>query len=403
MPSGQGFKRAMNERESWFNRFWHRRIISPRMICYTGFACNLRCRFCYYLESLECGRAKNRTVGQIRRQLRMGRRFGKTQVEFTGGEPTIVKEFPALVAYARELGYREIGLITNGLRMADAAYCRELQAAGLNDLLFSFHSYDAGIHDWLTQVPGSHDKLVQAVENVRALGMSFRFNSVVTAANSKVLDPHLRFLAGFGPRSVNLIVFNPSEETADNASHDAIRFTSYDAIGADVAEAVGGWRDRIPVLNVRFIPFCFMKGFEAHIRDYWQAIYEAKEWDPILHMGYRKGFWRVAAALVAGVVISPLTLARYGRKSLYALACECMQSFRVRLLFRQPAACRRCALRLICCGFHRDFLKQYGEPEVHPYEDRPLVRNPVLFAASRYPEKFPGLAADAAIIDRQGG
>jgi len=386
----------MNAEETRFNRPWHRRIISPRMICYTGFKCNLRCRFCYYLESLECGNASNRSISQIRRQLWVGRRlFGKTQVEFTGGEPTILADLPGLVRYAKELGYSEIGLITNGLRMANTEYCGELRDAGLNDLLFSFHSYDPEIHDWLTQVPGSHAKLTEAVRNARELGMSFRFNSVVTSANCNVLDPHLTFLASLRPKSVNLIVFNPSEETTDYKSHDPIRFTSYDDIGGRLSEAVAAWRDKIPVLNVRFIPFCFVKGHEAHVRDYWQAIYEAKEWDPVLHMGYRKGFARVLAAMAAGMFMWPFTLAWYGRKSPYALACEWMQSFRVHMLFKQPPACRRCALRLICCGFHREFFKQFGMPHVHPYEDRTLVRNPVLFAAERYTAKFPGLVADS--------
>jgi MoaA/NifB/PqqE/SkfB family radical SAM enzyme len=383
--------------EKKLNRVRHRRIISPRMICYTGFRCNLRCRFCYYLESLESDKVRDRTSTQIRRQLWVGRRlFRKTEVEFTGGEPTVMSGFVDLIAYARTLGYQEIGLITNGLRMADMDYCRQLKEAGLNDILFSFHSYDPKIHDWLTQAKKSHEKLEQAVRNVKALRMDFRFNSVVTPANSLVLKPHLEFLAKFEPCSVNLIIFNPSEETANYESHNPIRFSTYDDIGERLAEAIEAFRGRIPILNVRFIPFCFLKGHEAHIRNYWQAIYEAKEWDPFLHMGYRKGFMKVALATLAGLFFWPFTLSRYGKKSFYTQLCEWMQSFRIHLLFRQPPACRRCALRLICGGFQREFFKKYGTPKVYPYTDMPLVRNPVLFASPRYTAKFPGLAAEKA-------
>ncbi len=370
-------------------------MISPRMICYTGFKCNLRCRFCYYLESLESNCANDRTTAQIRRQLKIGRWLGKTQVEFTGGEPTIRGDFPELVAYARRLGYREIGLITNGIRMAQADYCRELRDAGINDILFSFHSYDPEIHDWLTRLSGSHAKMSAAVRNAQDLGMPFRFNSVVTAANCHVLNEHMEFLLKWKPLSINLIVFNPSEETGDYHAHDQIRFTSYDEIGRHLADALARWRDHVPALNVRFIPFCFLKGHEAHIRNYWQAIYESKEWDPALHMTYHKGFVKMLAAMLAGGLLVPFTLARYGRKSFYTLACEAMQSFRVWLLFKKPPDCRQCALKLICGGFHRTFFKKYGVPEVHPYREMPLIRNPVLFAWPRYSSKFPALQADA--------
>ena len=166
-------------------------------------------------------------------------------------------------------------------------YCRELKEAGLNDILFSFHSYDATLHDWLTQIKGSHSRLVQAVLNASELGMPYRFNSVVTSANCDVLNQHMQFLSSFSPASVNLIVFNPSEETADCATHESIRFTSYEHIGRKLCETLDVWKEKVPVINVRFIPFCFMKGFEEHVRGYWQAIYEEREWDPFLHMAFR--------------------------------------------------------------------------------------------------------------------
>ncbi len=378
------------------NRWFHYREISPRMINYVGFACNERCRFCYYLESIESGTTQNRTTEENKKQIREGRlRFGKTQIEFTGGEATIRPDFPELVAYAKKLGYEEISLITNGLKMSHLDYCKRLVDAGLNDVLFSFHSYEPAKHDWLTQIPGSHRRLKQAVENMISLGVPVRFNSVITSQNYKDLVPHLEFLCSFNPWSINLIMFNPSEETMGYESHDPIRFTTYDEISGCISEAITLFRDRVKALNVRFMPFCFLKGHEAHVRDYWQAIYEAKEWDSLLHVGYRMGWPKTIAAALAGLLLLPWSVARYGRKSLQTFISELVETTRVRYLFAHVKGCRKCALRMICPGFHRDFLKKYGrDQKVHPYTDRPLVRNPVFFAYPRYAFKFPSLVKE---------
>lgn len=384
------------------NRWFHRREISPRMINYVGFACNERCRFCYYLESIESGTTENRTTEQNKKQIREGRKiFGKSQIEFTGGEATIRPDFPELVAYAKELGYEEISLITNGLKMSHLHYCQKLVEAGLNDVLFSFHSYDPAKHDWLTQIPGSHRRLKQAVENMISLGVKIRFNSVITSENYKDLPAHLEFLCQFNPWSINLIMFNPSEETAGYNSHDAIRFTSYEEIGRHVSEAITQFRDRVPVLNIRFMPFCFLKGHEAHVRNYWQAIYEAKEWDSLLHVGYRMGWPKTIAAALAGLVLWPWSVARYGTKNFGTFLSELVETTRVKYLFSHVKGCRKCALRKICPGFHRDFLKVYGKNQtVHPYRDLPLIRNPVYFAYPRYAFKFPGLVRERERLEK---
>jgi len=375
------------------NRWFHHREISPRMINYVGFACNERCRFCYYLESIESKTTTNRTTDENKKQIREGRKiFGKTQIEFTGGEATIRPDFPELVAYAKELGYEEISLITNGLKMSNLDYCKKIVDAGVNDVLFSFHSYEPEKHDWLTQIPGSHRRLKQAVENMISLGIPVRFNSVITSENYKDLNPHLEFLCSFNPWSINLIMFNPSEETSDYNAHDAIRFTSYDEIAGYISEAITRYRDRVKALNIRFMPFCFLKGHEAHIRNYWQAIYEGKEWDSLLHIGYRIGWPKTIGAALVGLLLLPWSVARYGRKNLGTFLAELVETTRVKYLFSHVKGCRKCALRKICPGFHKDFLKSYGQEQtVHPYLDMPLIRNPVYFAHPRYDFKFPGL------------
>lgn len=60
---------------------------------------------------------------------------GVPHITFTGGEPTLRDDLPALIAHAEKIGY-VTGLLTNGLKLADPEYLHTLLQTGLDHLLF---------------------------------------------------------------------------------------------------------------------------------------------------------------------------------------------------------------------------------------------------------------------------
>jgi len=60
---------------------------------------------------------------------------GIPHITFTGGEPTLRDDLPALIAHAEKNG-QVCGLLSDGLRLADPAYRRTLLETGLDHLLF---------------------------------------------------------------------------------------------------------------------------------------------------------------------------------------------------------------------------------------------------------------------------
>lgn len=66
---------------------------------------------------------------------------GIPHVTFTGGEPTRRPDLIALIGYAQELG-QVTGLLTEGRRLADPAFLKALEAAGLDHILLSLASKD---------------------------------------------------------------------------------------------------------------------------------------------------------------------------------------------------------------------------------------------------------------------
>jgi len=83
-----------------------------------GHLCNNRCVFCVSGQMSE-----RRMAGQIPEEpviaeLRRAHDSGIRRVTFLGGEPTIQQNFIPAITAAKELGFSEIILFTNGVQTA---------------------------------------------------------------------------------------------------------------------------------------------------------------------------------------------------------------------------------------------------------------------------------------------
>ncbi len=109
---------------------------------------------------------------------------GVPHITFTGGEPTLREDLPALIAHAEKTG-QVTGLMTDGLKLADKEYLHSLLNTGLDHLLFilqpeSQASWEAletilpedlytTVH--LTVTPWNVRKSGETLEHLRRLGV----------------------------------------------------------------------------------------------------------------------------------------------------------------------------------------------------------------------------------------
>jgi MoaA/NifB/PqqE/SkfB family radical SAM enzyme len=352
-----------------------RKKITRRFVLHVGYSCNERCVFCYYRDSLEKGTVKDHSTSNIKKKLRIGRRYGKTRVDLSGGEPTIRKDLFEIIRYARKIGYEKVGIITNGLVMSNKEYCKQLIEAGLNDCLFSLHAPESKLHDHLTSIKGSWNKLIQAMDNMRELNADFRINTVITNLNFDKMDSYFKLLKKYDPAQINLLVFNPSEETCRYRDDDAT-VEDYGVIGDSLKRRLDAHGNDFKVINVRFLPFCLLRGQEKRIRTMWQKIYEKAEWDPFLFMRFRKNNLQAAFALAIGLFLGPFMMPRYGKRSLYTRFCEIVQITRIFHNKKHTKGCRKCSLRRICPGLHRAYVKKFNKTKVLPYPGK-IIHDPL--------------------------
>ncbi len=136
-------------------------------------------------------------------------------VILTGGEPTIAPLLLPAIRYARERGLF-IRMITNGFRIADPDYLAELVDAGLTHVHVSLHSCRPEVHDFLTQTPGSWERIDRALANVATAGITADINTVINTYNSDHLHETVMWVCDRHPH-VRHFVWNNMDPNMNRA------------------------------------------------------------------------------------------------------------------------------------------------------------------------------------------
>lgn len=152
------------------------------LILLTGFGCNNNCVMC----SLETSKKSeiNRTTEEIALEMEKGRKQGFERVEFTGGEPGIREDIFYLIQYADDLGFKEIGISTNGRIFYYPQICRKFVESGLNRVNISLHGHKNRLHDAISRTKGSFEHTLKGIKNIQKFpSVSLEIASVVCRIN----------------------------------------------------------------------------------------------------------------------------------------------------------------------------------------------------------------------------
>jgi MoaA/NifB/PqqE/SkfB family radical SAM enzyme len=371
--------------------------LSERCDIRLGYRCNARCGFCYYQDKLDTPVEREPTTEQLAARLRVLRRHGATEVEFTGGEPTIRPDLRQLVQLARSLGFVNVSVITNGLRLANLAYARQIVAAGANDFLFSIHGHDADLHDSHTAIPGSFARVLQAVANARALGARVRATTTVTGRNHGRLGEILELLIGLHVACIHLAVFSP---VARAMATDESLVVRYGEAGESIKRAIDRHRERLPPLSVKYIPFCFMRGYESYVMNLYQQNFDPDDWNYYLSNKVRRSdSWisRVAvdvASALGGLLAKnrslPLRYGWFGWKVFgFTRLVELLRKHRA-------AACRNCRYDVVCDHVWKDYVARFGDTEICAVPGEKIVDPAWCYEHARYRQSGVAVAVPGA-------
>jgi AdoMet-dependent heme synthase len=148
------------------------------------YRCNLDCFFCYNDLGLKGEPLSREQYFQLLDELR---ELEVMHLTLSGGEPLAHPDFLALGARARELGF-VVRVKSNGhaLRGELARRLRDEVDPFLIEI--SLHGATAAVHDRQTRVPGSFERLLANLAELRALGLRVKLNGTLTAWNEGEIE-----------------------------------------------------------------------------------------------------------------------------------------------------------------------------------------------------------------------
>lgn len=156
--------------------------------------CNFRCVYCMPADGLApIPREHLLSFEEIARVVKVASRLGLSKVRLTGGEPTVRRDLPKLVAMIYAVpGIREIAMTTNGSRLSELA--EPLKRAGLRRINISLDTLRPDRNQELTRRDLLIDVLNGVDEAIRAGFLPIKFNAVVLRG---INDDELCDLAAF--------------------------------------------------------------------------------------------------------------------------------------------------------------------------------------------------------------
>ncbi len=132
----------------------------------TGTLCNITCRNCYIESSPTNDRLEYLSADEARAVLDEAKTLGVREIGFTGGEPFLNPEFPAMLEAALELGF-DVLLLTNAmlpmqrprlkaalLRMSAADKARLTVRVSLDHYTKALHETERGKDTWSKAIAG---------------------------------------------------------------------------------------------------------------------------------------------------------------------------------------------------------------------------------------------------------
>ena len=198
--------------------------------------CNLRCPVCFANANMS-GFIVEPTFDQVLdmlRNLRANRPVATPSVQFAGGEPTVYPYFFEAVRAAKELGFAQIQVATNGLLLAeDPTFAQRMVDAGVHTVYLQFDGFDDEMYKVVRGRPMLDVKL-RAIENVRKATPHMSICLVPTLVNT-VNDHMVGDIVKFALKNIDVIHavnFQPVAFTGriDRSELEQKRFTLADLV-----------------------------------------------------------------------------------------------------------------------------------------------------------------------------
>ncbi|GAB0174718.1 MAG: hypothetical protein HHAS10_05970 [Candidatus Altimarinota bacterium] len=227
-----------------------------------GFACNNHCSFC--VQGDKRFHYKPRKIEELKKIIDDEYGCGARAIVFTGGEPTLHPNLLEAVKYAKDHGYVQIQIQSNGRSFKDKSYVLALIEAGVTEFGPSIHGFHKETHDTLVGSPGAWEEVMQGLLVLQSLHQIIIINSVITQSNYKEIPLLAKLLIKIGIIYFQFAYVHILGSAAKNKNSVPPRKSEimpYIYKALDIAKT---YKAR---MLTEAIPYCFMQGYEYAISE----------------------------------------------------------------------------------------------------------------------------------------
>lgn len=245
------------------------------------YACTNNCSFCFssYLKDEFIGEAG------LLQEVERGYQRGCRELVLSGGEPTLRPDTLCnVLERANAVGYKKYIIQTNGSGFTDhpdlTSMLKNFSERTEVCVSFSIHGHTARLHDDMTNMPGSFEKLLCALHQLkRNTTCTIYTNTVMSKTNLPWLREIASMLIPFQP---NIIQFSMM-----HLKHPGPLSTGL-LEAANAVRALNGIVNR-SILRTEGIPYCLLYGMETCVGEsYWPNILDLYNRDAELMEDYNQ-------------------------------------------------------------------------------------------------------------------
>lgn len=208
------------------------------------------------------------SLEQIKKKIDRYSKLNYTDINLTGGEPTLHPQLKEIIRYGADKGF-DVRMTSNGVKLADFELMKSIKGAGLGRILFSVHHYDPKKAMFISGIDEPDlNETIKGIDNADRLGMDININITIIRQNYTVLPQIISMLV---PRFKNIHHFNFNfVDITGNVMRQGKKLTAKD-IAPRYSEVEKYLVEAFRILksyNISFrferAPLCYAPGFEAY-------------------------------------------------------------------------------------------------------------------------------------------
>jgi|GEM_PF-209981 len=235
-----------------------------------GPICNSKCYFCA-ASSTEQNVVESIPSFNIS-CLKQARKQEVESLIISGGESTIHSDILSFITRAKGMGFKRIELQTNGKKLSNQEFLKELIEAGITDFGISLHGDTPDLQDAITQSSGSFIKTIKAIENINLLfgpNPPLAVNCVVTPENKERLKSIVSLLISYNVSTIKLSYLHGTGRAKslllDGHWPSKLDFQPYILDGIRECERKGKTNTS---MTIEAYPSCIMPDYEMYSSDF---------------------------------------------------------------------------------------------------------------------------------------